>query len=162
MSFTNPLWNDMLFEKINEMHHIYMELGKQMGAIHMRLNTLENKLANVSNVVSHMSSLFSHPVASAALPPISVSTPYPSQRPQSNPSIPIPEELCKKDDTHTPPGLRSSSDTFTSKNVLGVHSSHAPQAFQASIPNTSEKSDERDEETVEYEGEWTKVTRKRK
>jgi hypothetical protein len=99
MSFTNPLWNDILFEKIHEMHHAYMEMNKQIVTINMRLQTLEHRIVNISNVVSHMSSLFNTPQSAQQ-----VTTIVPNINATNTIQVPIQKEVS------SPPGLSKTID----------------------------------------------------
>lgn len=153
MSFTNPLWNDMLFEKINQMHQAYMELTNQMTVVQHRMNLLENKLVNISNVVSHMSSLFS----SSAAPQshsrhqeqhIQSIHPVKSQQPIENNSTNS-SPISTQTTPSAPPGIRIHEDSKENK------TDNSEREREYNDTHTDENEDR-------YEGEWTKVSRKRK
>jgi hypothetical protein len=124
MSFTNPLWNDLFFEKISEVQIAYMEIAKQMNTINMRLGSLEQRVLNISSALSHMSSLLSTHDANGNKKIVS-----------APPGIVIIQKVPESVMNTT-----TSVNTATSANTLIDH----------------------DYNETESEGEWTKVSRKRK
>jgi hypothetical protein len=52
MSFTAPLWNELVFEKINELQLSQQEMFKHIANLSHRMTHLENRLTNVSSGLS--------------------------------------------------------------------------------------------------------------
>jgi hypothetical protein len=52
MSFTAPLWNELVFEKINELQLSQQEMFKHIANLSHRMTHLENRLTNISSGLS--------------------------------------------------------------------------------------------------------------
>ena len=146
MSFTAPLWNELVFEKINELHASHQEVMKHLSQLSIRIIHLENRMANISNGVGH---LFTH---------------FQNRKPQTMNELPNMNTHVIAQTTQQPihvPQIPSVLPESLNPNV------HDGSRMESTIGLPKESSVELTDEMEKYsddhdEGEWTKVSRKRK
>jgi hypothetical protein len=136
MSFTAPLWNELVFEKINELHASHQEVMKHLSQLSIRIIHLENRMANISNGVGHLFAHFqnhkSQTVSDSSTLPMIPVTPLPVSTTQQEPVV----------------------STITVPKHVSIEKESNP--IEEDDERYSNEPDESDE------GEWTKVSRKRK
>lgn len=133
MSFTAPLWNELVFEKINELQLAHQEMFKHLASLSHRMNHLENRFTNISSGLSlvlthlHRESKEANQNRTNPVTPTSTST--------YGTTTPIPTHIG----TGSMPGtshliLQRANSHPSSNNIVSSNQNHS---FELSIANPS-------------------------
>jgi hypothetical protein len=205
MSFTAPLWNELVFEKINELQLSQQEMFKHIANLSHRMTHLENRLTSVSSglslVLTHLhreskeSTIINRPNSLSA-PTISSSssssTPTLPQTVTQNTDTNISHLVLQRSNSH--PSMFNTNLNIQNSNNNHIHSNtsattHVQSPIPVNFTNTpyiandtnvnsasaqhvlaitaKDSQPVSDVDIKKYiddpeEGEWTKVSRRRK